>query len=122
MRPEHHVRETSVDAGDGAVGYPVLSCSPNIYTQHRDTEMKSELQRISHLPDHRSVHSTIMAVLSHGVEGAVYGADGQLLQVNALIKEREGFAPGTEHHRCKKMSEYSSALCKDLYLFPGLHE
>lgn len=287
------VRESSVDAGDGAVGFPVLSCSPDFYTQHRDTayqlisrpkglaliisnvqfggagdlvdrkggdedqrslsqiftilgftvtclqdqtaeEMKSELQRFSRLPNHRSVHSTVVAVLSHGVEGAVYGVDGQLVQledifrlfdndtcpqlqnkpkvfliqacrgddtdngvdlqdgreslfsmegsggetlrvklptrsdiicgyaclkgtaalrntrrgswyvqalmqvlashakdthvadmlvkVNALIKEREGFAPGTEHHRCKEMSEYSSTLCKDLYLFPGLYE
>ena len=41
------------------------------------------------------------------------------LQVNALIKEREGYAPGTEFHRCKEMSEYCSTLCHHLYLFPG---
>ncbi|MBV99224.1 Caspase-2, partial [Eschrichtius robustus] len=41
------------------------------------------------------------------------------LQVNALIKEREGYAPGTEFHRCKEMSEYCSTLCRHLYLFPG---
>lgn len=41
------------------------------------------------------------------------------LQVNALIKEREGYAPGTEFHRCKEMSEYCSTLCRRLYLFPG---
>lgn len=40
-------------------------------------------------------------------------------QVNALIKEREGYAPGTEFHRCKEMSEYCSTLCRQLYLFPG---
>lgn len=41
------------------------------------------------------------------------------LQVNGLIKEREGYAPGTEFHRCKEMSEYCSTLCRHLYLFPG---
>uniref|UniRef100_A0A8C3VY22 Caspase-2 n=1 Tax=Catagonus wagneri TaxID=51154 RepID=A0A8C3VY22_9CETA len=42
-----------------------------------------------------------------------------LVRVNALIKEREGYAPGTEFHRCKEMSEYCSTLCRHLYLFPG---
>uniref|UniRef100_H3CRJ0 Caspase-2 n=1 Tax=Tetraodon nigroviridis TaxID=99883 RepID=H3CRJ0_TETNG len=39
-------------------------------------------------------------------------------KVNSRIKEREGHAPGTAHHRCKEMSEYTSSLCKDLFLFP----
>ncbi|XP_016050929.1 PREDICTED: caspase-2 isoform X1 [Miniopterus natalensis] len=43
-----------------------------------------------------------------------------LVKVNGLIKEREGYAPGTEFHRCKEMSEYCSTLCRHLYLFPGL--
>ncbi|NXP47708.1 CASP2 protein, partial [Heliornis fulica] len=42
-----------------------------------------------------------------------------LVKVNRQIKEREGYAPGTEFHRCKEMSEYCSTLCQDLYLFPG---
>ncbi|RXM98041.1 Caspase-2 [Acipenser ruthenus] len=42
-----------------------------------------------------------------------------LVKVNSLIKQREGFAPGTEFHRCKEMSEYRNSLDKDLYLFPG---
>ncbi|XP_076593673.1 caspase-2 isoform X1 [Chaetodon auriga] len=41
-----------------------------------------------------------------------------LVQVNGRIKEREGYAPGTAHHRCKEMSEFTSSLCKDLFLFP----
>lgn len=41
-----------------------------------------------------------------------------MVQVNGHIKEREGYAPGTTHHRCKEMSEFTSSLCKDLYLFP----
>lgn len=41
-----------------------------------------------------------------------------LVQVNGRIKEREGHAPGTAHHRCKEMSEFTSSLCKDFYFFP----
>nr|XP_046255187.1 caspase-2 isoform X2 [Scatophagus argus] len=41
-----------------------------------------------------------------------------LVQVNGRIKGREGYAPGTAHHRCKEMSEFTSSLCKDLFLFP----
>nr|XP_033780856.1 caspase-2 [Geotrypetes seraphini]XP_033780857.1 caspase-2 [Geotrypetes seraphini] len=199
-------------------------------------EMQVELENFSHLPDHLHVDSCMVALLSHGVEGAVYGVDGKLLQlqdvfrifdnasclslqnkpkmfflqacrgdetdrgvdqrdgkeraespgceetdagkeerlrvrlptqsdmicgyaclkgtaalrntkrgswyvealtsvfsenarhmhvadmlvkVNGLIKQREGYAPGTDFHRCKEMSEYCSSLCKDLYLFPG---
>ncbi|XP_052003689.1 caspase-2-like isoform X4 [Xyrauchen texanus] len=41
-----------------------------------------------------------------------------LVQVNDRIKNREGYAPGSAHHRCKEMSEFTSSLCKDLYLFP----
>ncbi|XP_030043156.1 caspase-2 [Microcaecilia unicolor] len=202
-------------------------------------EMQVELENFSHLPDHLHVDSCMVALLSHGVEGAVYGVDGKLLQlqdvfrlfdnascrslqnkpkmfflqacrgdetdrgvdqrdgkeraespgceetdagkeeqlrvrlptqsdmicgyaclkgtaalrntkrgswyvealtsvfsenarhmhvadmlvkVNGLIKQREGYAPGTDFHRCKEMSEYCSSLCKDLYLFPGYPE
>nr|XP_061789325.1 caspase-2-like [Nerophis lumbriciformis] len=41
-----------------------------------------------------------------------------LVQINGRIKEREGYAPGTPYHRCKEMSEFTSSLCKDLFLFP----
>ncbi|XP_077577802.1 caspase-2 isoform X2 [Stigmatopora nigra] len=41
-----------------------------------------------------------------------------LVQINGRIKEREGHAPGSRYHRCKEMSEFTSSLCKDLYLFP----
>ncbi|XP_027509254.1 caspase-2 [Corapipo altera] len=199
-------------------------------------EMQNALERFSKLPNHQYVDSCIVALLSHGVEGAVYGSDGKLLQlqevfrlfdnancpnlqnkpkmffiqacrgdtfdqgvdqrdgkersdssgceesdankeeslklrlptcsdmicgyaclkgtvairntkhgswyiealtsvfaedsrdthvadmlvkVNRQIKQREAYAPDTEFHRCKEMSEYSSTLCRDLYLFPG---
>ncbi|XP_043935792.1 caspase-2 isoform X2 [Protopterus annectens] len=201
-------------------------------------DMQNQLEEFSRLPDHRLLDSCIVSLLSHGVDGAIYGVDGKLLQlqdvfsifdnakcpnlqnkpkmffiqacrgeetdrgvdqldgkersespgceqsdagkeeqlkvrlptrsdmicgyaclkgtaamrntkrgswfveavtsvftehakdthvadmlvkVNAVIKEREGYAPGTEFHRCKEMSEYCSTLCKDLYLFPGIY-
>ncbi|XP_075862798.1 caspase-2 isoform X2 [Microcebus murinus] len=210
----------------------------DVHVLHDQTaqEMKEKLRNFAQLPAHRVTDSCIVALLSHGVEGAIYGVDGKLLQlqevfrlfdnancpslqnkpkmffiqacrgdetdrgvdqqdgknhaespgceesdagkeellrirlptrsdmicgyaclkgtaamrntkrgswyiealtqvfseracdmhvadmlvkVNALIKEREGYAPGTEFHRCKEMSEYCSTLCRHLYLFPG---
>ncbi|KAI5106233.1 caspase-2, partial [Silurus meridionalis] len=41
-----------------------------------------------------------------------------LVQVNSRIKEREGHSPGAAYHRCKEMSEFTSSLCRDLFLFP----
>ncbi|XP_025968672.1 caspase-2 isoform X1 [Dromaius novaehollandiae] len=213
------------------LGYQVT-----VFHDQTALEMQNALQRFSKLPDHRDVDSCIIALLSHGVEGGVYGIDGKLLQlqeafrlfdnancpnlqnkpkmffiqacrgdetdrgvdqrdgkersdspgceesdankeenlklrlptrsdmicgyaclkgtaamrntkrgswyiealtsvfaedsrdthvadmlvkVNRQIKQREGYAPGTEFHRCKEMSEYCSTLCRDLYLFPG---
>ncbi|XP_062044725.1 caspase-2 isoform X1 [Lepus europaeus] len=209
----------------------------NVHVLHDQTaqEMREKLQNFAQLPAHRVMDSCIVALLSHGVEGGIYGVDGKLLElqevfrlfdnancpslqnkpkmffiqacrgdetdrgvdqqdgkkqagspgceesdagkeplkmrlptrsdmicgyaclkgtaamrntkrgswyiealtqvfaeracdmhvadmlvkVNALIKEREGYAPGTEFHRCKEMSEYCSTLCRHLYLFPG---
>ncbi|XP_012877035.1 PREDICTED: caspase-2 [Dipodomys ordii] len=210
----------------------------SVHVLHDQTakEMQEKLQSFAQLPEHRVTDSCIVALLSHGVEGSIYGVDGKLLQlqevfrlfdnancpglqnkpkmffiqacrgdetdrgvdqqdgknhagspgceesdagkeellkmrlptrsdmicgyaclkgtaamrntkrgswyiealtqvfseracdmhvadmlvkVNALIKEREGYAPGTEFHRCKEMSEYCSTLCRHLYLFPG---
>ncbi|OXB71811.1 UNVERIFIED_CONTAM: hypothetical protein H355_002780 [Colinus virginianus] len=217
------------------LGYQVT-----VFHDQSAEEMESALERFSKLPDHQDVDSCIVALLSHGVEGGVYGTDGKLLQlqeafrlfdnancpnlqnkpkmffiqacrgdetdrgvdqrdgkersdspgceesdankeeklklrlptcsdmicgyaclkgtaamrntkrgswyiealttvfaedsrdthvadmlvkvscnVNRQIKQREGYAPGTEFHRCKEMSEYCSTLCRDLYLFPG---
>uniref|UniRef100_A0A8B9MSN8 Caspase 2 n=1 Tax=Accipiter nisus TaxID=211598 RepID=A0A8B9MSN8_9AVES len=213
------------------LGYQVT-----VFHDQTAQEMQNSLERFSKLPDHRDVDSCIVALLSHGVEGGVYGSDGKLLQlqeafrlfdnancpnlqnkpkmffiqacrgdetdrgvdqrdgkewsdspgceesdankeenlklrlptcsdmicgyaclkgtaamrntkrgswyiealtsvfaedsrdthvadmlvkVNRQIKQREGYAPGTEFHRCKEMSEYCSTLCRDLYLFPG---
>lgn len=39
------------------------------------------IESFSRRPEHRTVDSCVVCLLSHGVEGAVYGTDGQLLQV-----------------------------------------
>ncbi|XP_019308593.1 caspase-2 isoform X2 [Panthera pardus] len=227
--------EHSLDNGDGPPCLHVKPCTPEFYQTHYQLEMQEKLQNFAQLPAHRVTDSCIVALLSHGVEGGIYGVDGKLLQlqevfrlfdnascpnlqnkpkmffiqacrgdetdrgvdqqdgknsagsseceesddskellktrlptrsdmicgyaclrgtaamrntkrgswyiealtqvfseracdthvadmlvtVNALIKEREGYAPGTEFHRCKEMSEYCSTLCRHLYLFPG---
>ncbi|XP_042782859.1 caspase-2 isoform X2 [Panthera leo] len=227
--------EHSLDNGDGPPCLHVKPSTPEFYQTHYQLEMQEKLQNFAQLPAHRVTDSCIVALLSHGVEGGIYGVDGKLLQlqevfrlfdnascpnlqnkpkmffiqacrgdetdrgvdqqdgknsagsseceesddskellktrlptrsdmicgyaclrgtaamrntkrgswyiealtqvfseracdthvadmlvtVNALIKEREGYAPGTEFHRCKEMSEYCSTLCRHLYLFPG---
>lgn len=44
-------------------------------------EMLEELENFSKHPAHRDVDSCIVSLLSHGIEGGVYGVDGKLLQV-----------------------------------------
>lgn len=216
--------------------FKLLGYKVHVLLDQTAQEMKEKLQNFAQLPAHRVTDSCIVALLSHGVEGGIYGVDGKLLQlqevfrlfdnascpnlqnkpkmffiqacrgdetdrgvdqqdgknhtgsseceesdaskeellktrlptrsdmicgyaclrgtaamrntkrgswyiealtqvfseracdthvadmlvkVNALIKDREGYAPGTEFHRCKEMSEYCSTLCRHLYLFPG---
>lgn len=43
--------------------------------------MRTCIENFCRRPDHRTVDSCVVCLLSHGVEGAVYGTDGQLLQV-----------------------------------------
>ncbi|XP_029435346.1 caspase-2 isoform X2 [Rhinatrema bivittatum] len=49
-------------------------------------EMQLELENFSHLPDHLSMDSCMVALLSHGVEGAIYGVDGKLLQLQDVFR------------------------------------
>lgn len=43
--------------------------------------MKECIKNFRDLPDHRTVDSCVVCLLSHGVEGAIYGKDGEQLQV-----------------------------------------
>lgn len=47
--------------------------------------MQNALERFSKLQDHRDVDSCIIALLSHGVEGGIYGSDGKLLEVYCWV-------------------------------------
>ncbi|KAL2311236.1 hypothetical protein Nmel_002929 [Mimus melanotis] len=49
-------------------------------------EMQNALERFSKLRDHRDVDSCIIALLSHGVEGGVYGSDGKLLELQEVFR------------------------------------
>nr|XP_032619864.1 caspase-2 isoform X2 [Chelonoidis abingdonii] len=48
-------------------------------------EMQKALQMFSQLPAHRDVDSCIVALLSHGIEGGIYGVDGKLLQLQEIF-------------------------------------
>lgn len=43
--------------------------------------MRTCIEEFSRRPDHRTMASCVVCLLSHGVEGAIYGTDGQLLKV-----------------------------------------
>lgn len=47
--------------------------------------IKMCVENFSRRPEHQTVDSCVVCLLSHGVEGAIYGIDGQLLQVVTLV-------------------------------------
>uniref|UniRef100_H9GC58 Caspase-2 n=1 Tax=Anolis carolinensis TaxID=28377 RepID=H9GC58_ANOCA len=49
-------------------------------------EMKEELEIFSKHPAHRNVDSCIVSLLSHGIEGGIYGIDGKLLQLQEIFR------------------------------------
>lgn len=44
-------------------------------------DMRTCIETFCRQPEHRTMDSCVVCLLSHGVEGAIYGTDGQLLQV-----------------------------------------
>lgn len=55
--------------------------------------MREKLQKFAQLPAHRVTDSCIVALLSHGVEGGIYGVDGKLLEVCVILRK-----PAVEIH------------------------
>uniref|UniRef100_A0A3B5AF86 Caspase 2 n=1 Tax=Stegastes partitus TaxID=144197 RepID=A0A3B5AF86_9TELE len=54
---------------------------------HRDlTAQFMEENLFCRRPEHRTVDSCVVCLLSHGVDGAVYGTDGQLLQLDWVFE------------------------------------
>ncbi|XP_061054826.1 caspase-2 isoform X2 [Eubalaena glacialis] len=78
--------EHSLDHGDGPPGLQVKSCTPEFYQTHYQLEMQEKLRNFAQLPAHRVTDSCIVALLSHGVEGGVYGVDGTLLQLQEVFR------------------------------------
>ncbi|XP_054858194.1 caspase-2 isoform X3 [Eublepharis macularius] len=59
-----------------------------VFVRHNQTaqEMQEELEIFSKNPSHRNVDSCIVSLLSHGIEGGVYGVDGKLLQLQEIFR------------------------------------
>ncbi|XP_059582807.1 caspase-2 isoform X3 [Alligator mississippiensis] len=67
----------------------LFECLGYKVTVHHDQsaqEMQETLQKFSQKPTHQEVDSCIVALLSHGVEGGVYGIDGKLLQLQEVFR------------------------------------
>lgn len=43
--------------------------------------MKTCIEDLARRPEHRAMDSCVVCLLSHGVDGAIYGTDAKLLQV-----------------------------------------
>ncbi|XP_070791477.1 caspase-2 [Pituophis catenifer annectens] len=58
-----------------------------VVVKHDQTaqEMKEQLEIFSKHPVHQNVDSCIVSLLSHGIEGGVYGVDGKLLQLQEIF-------------------------------------
>ncbi|XP_061493754.1 caspase-2 isoform X2 [Rhineura floridana] len=81
FRSGGNVDHTALDMLFRHLGYEVI-------VQHDQTaqEMQEKLENFSKLPAHRDVDSCIVSLLSHGIEGGVYGADGKLLQLQEIFR------------------------------------
>ncbi|XP_060012468.1 caspase-2 isoform X6 [Lagenorhynchus albirostris] len=78
--------EHSLDHGDGPPSLQVKYCTPEFYQAHYQLEMQEKLRDFAQLPAHRVMDSCIVALLSHGMEGGVYGVDGTLLQLQEVFR------------------------------------
>ncbi|XP_013919167.1 PREDICTED: caspase-2 [Thamnophis sirtalis] len=58
-----------------------------VVVKHDQTaqQMKEQLEIFSKHPVHQNVDSCIVSLLSHGIEGGVYGVDGNLLQLQEIF-------------------------------------
>ncbi|XP_012589357.1 PREDICTED: caspase-2 isoform X2 [Condylura cristata] len=66
--------------------FKLLGYSVHVLLDQTAQEMQEKLQDFAQLPAHRATDSCIVALLSHGVEGGVYGVDGKLLQLQEVFR------------------------------------
>ncbi|KAM5204995.1 caspase-2 isoform 3-T4 [Hipposideros larvatus] len=66
--------------------FKLLGYEVHVLFDQTAQEMQKKLQDFARLPAHRVTDSCIVALLSHGVEGGVYGVDGKLLQLQEVFQ------------------------------------
>lgn len=66
--------------------FKLLGYKVHVLLDQTAQEMQEKLQNFAQLPVHRVTDSCIVALLSHGVEGGVYGVDGKLLQLQEVFR------------------------------------
>ncbi|XP_007425963.1 caspase-2 [Python bivittatus] len=81
FRSGGNVDRAALDVLFKCLGYQVL-------VRHDQTaqEMQEQLESFSKHPAHRDLDSCIVSLLSHGIEGGVYGVDGKLLQLQEIFR------------------------------------
>ncbi|XP_013405490.1 caspase-9-like [Lingula anatina] len=52
--------------------------------------IKSTLQEVASRQEHRSHHSFILVILSHGAKGKIYGEDGNHVEIEEILKQFNG--------------------------------
>ncbi|KAG9344931.1 hypothetical protein JZ751_009471 [Albula glossodonta] len=63
-----------------------LDYTVTLYRNLSAQGMRACIEQFTRRPDHRVVDSCVVCLLSHGVEGAVYGSDGQLLELDWVFQ------------------------------------
>ncbi|KAM6200855.1 caspase-2 [Rhynchocyon petersi] len=66
--------------------FKLLGYSVHVLHDQTAQEMQEKLHDFAQLPAHRLTDSCVVALLSHGVEGAIYGVDGKLLQLQEVFR------------------------------------
>ncbi|XP_025147517.2 caspase-2 isoform X2 [Bubalus bubalis] len=66
--------------------FKLLGYKVHVLLDQTAQEMQEKLQNFAQLPAHRVTDSCVVALLSHGVEGGVYGVDGKLLQLQEVFR------------------------------------
>ncbi|XP_023568601.1 caspase-2 isoform X3 [Octodon degus] len=66
--------------------FKLLGYSVHVLHDQTAQEMQEKLHSFAQLPAHRATDSCVVVLLSHGVEGSVYGVDGKLLQLQEIFR------------------------------------
>ncbi|XP_036285011.1 caspase-2 isoform X8 [Pipistrellus kuhlii] len=66
--------------------FKLLGYTVHVLLDQTAQEMQEKLQNFAQLSAHRVTDSCIVALLSHGVEGGVYGVDGKVLQLQEVFR------------------------------------